>query len=156
MHLPKSATGLLHDFRSFAVKGNAVDLAVGVIIGGAFGAIVTSIVNDIVMPPIGWLMNGVDFSELFLTLDGKTYDSLKAAQDAGAATINYGVFINKIINFLVVAWCVFLLVKGINRLRHVEAAKPPAPTATEVLLTEIRDLLKDRAPAVPPAPPAAE
>jgi large conductance mechanosensitive channel len=140
---------VLKEFREFAVKGNVVDLAVGIIIGGAFGAIVTSLVNDVIMPPIGLLIGGVDFTNLFVTLkDGAKaagpYASLVDAKAAGAVTVNLGVFINALINFLVVAWAVFLLVKGINRLRRQEAVAPaPAPPARqEVLLEEIRDLLK--------------
>ena len=136
---------MLKEFREFAMKGNVVDLAVGVIIGAAFGAIVNSLVADIIMPPIGYIMNGIDFSNFFLVLKGEEYASLKAAQDAGAVTINYGVFINAIINFLIVAFAVFILVKQVNRFRKQEAAapaEPPAPTTSEKLLTEIRDLLK--------------
>ncbi|MEX2218212.1 MAG: large conductance mechanosensitive channel protein MscL [Phycisphaerales bacterium] len=145
---------LLNEFREFAVKGNAIDLAVGVIVGAAFGAIVTSIVNDLIMPPIGRLSGGVDFKDMFinmtpdkLTKEGKAVVSLADAKAAGAATINYGVFINTIITFLIVAFCVFMMVKAINILRRKEAAAPapaavpPAPTRQELLLTEIRDLL---------------
>jgi large conductance mechanosensitive channel len=119
---------MFKEFREFAVKGNAVDLAVGVIIGGAFGAVVTSLVNDILMPPIGKLLGGVDFSNLFLVLGEGTFASLKAAKDAGAATLNYGVFVNAIINFLIVAFALFMVVKGINALRREEPAPAAAPT----------------------------
>jgi large conductance mechanosensitive channel len=139
------------EFREFAVKGNVVDLAVGIIIGGAFGTIVSSLVNDVIMPPVGLLIGGVDFTNLFLTLkDGDKAPadaSLAAAKAAGAVTLNLGVFINAVINFLIVTWAVFLLVKGINRLRREAAAPPPPPVAPprqEVLLEEIRDLLKIR------------
>ena len=117
---------MLKEFREFAIKGNAVDLAVGVIIGAAFGGIVTSLVNDIVMPPVGKLLGGVDFSNLFLVLGGGSYASLKAAKDAGAATVNYGVFLNTLINFLIIAFVLFLVVRGMNSLRRAEPA--PAPT----------------------------
>jgi large conductance mechanosensitive channel len=136
--------GMVKEFREFAVKGNALDLAVGVVIGAAFGNIVNSLVKDIIMPPIGFLTGGIDFSNYFINLSGGSYPTLKAAADAGAATINVGVFINVVINFLIVAWAIFLLVKGMNRLRRKEAeapAVPPPPSKEEVLLTEIRDLL---------------
>lgn len=138
---------ILKEFREFAVKGNAVDLAVGIIIGAAFTTVVNSLVNDIIMPPIGYIMNGIDFSNFFLVLKGEEYASLKAAKDAGAVTVNYGVFLNAIINFLIVAFAVFILVKQVNRFRKQEAAapaEPPAPTTSEKLLTEIRDLLRQR------------
>lgn len=140
---------MFKEFREFAIKGNVVDLAVGVIIGGAFGTIVTSLVNDVVMPPIGLLLGGVDFKDFFVVLrDGTTapppYASVPAAKLAGAVTLNYGLFLNAVINFLIVAWAVFLLVRAINRLRRQEAAAPAPPPAQEVLLTEIRDLLKAR------------
>lgn len=136
---------MFQEFRDFAVKGNVVDMAVGVIIGAAFGKIVSSLVGDILMPPIGRLMGGVDFSGLFFALDGKFYKTLDEAKTAGAATLNYGLFINNIINFLIVSFCVFLMVKAINhaKQKEIEAPKaPPVPTREEVLLTEIRDLLK--------------
>lgn len=137
---------LLNDFKKFAVKGNAVDMAVGVIIGGAFGKIVTSIVNDIIMPPIGWLIGGVNFSDLKAELPAVEIEGIEMA----SATINYGAFIQTIIDFLIIAFCVFMLVKGIARLaRKKEEAPaappaPPAPSKEEVLLTEIRDLLKEK------------
>lgn len=140
---------MLKEFREFAVKGNVVDLAVGVIIGGAFGTIVNSAVNDVIMPPIGLLVGGVDFSNLFIVLkEGSKavgpYASLAAAKSAGAVTLNLGVFINTIINFVIIAGAVFILVQIINRLRrHHEAAAPPP--RQEVLLEEIRDLLKNQA-----------
>lgn len=136
--------GMMQEFREFAVKGNAIDLAVGVVIGAAFGNIVNSLVKDIIMPPIGFLTGGIDFSNYFINLSGGEYATLKAAQEAGAATINIGVFVNVLINFLIVAWAIFLMVKGMNRLRRkheAEPAAPPAPSKEEVLLTEIRDLL---------------
>ena len=141
----------LNDFKAFAVKGNAVDMAVGVIIGGAFGKIVSSIVDDIIMPPIGWLIGGQGVKvpekrDLKVTLPAE-----KIADDIQmqAATINYGNFIQTLIDFLIIAFCVFLLVKGINKLtkkeeKPAEPAAPPAPSNEEKLLTEIRDLLKEK------------
>jgi large conductance mechanosensitive channel len=110
------------------MKGNVVDLAIGVIIGAAFGKIVDSLVNDIIMPPIGRVLGGVDFANMFLTLSGGAYPSLKAAKDAGAATLNYGVFINAVVNFLIVAFCLFAVVKGMNTMRRAEPAPAAAPT----------------------------
>lgn len=136
---------MLDEFKKFISRGNVMDLAVGIIMGAAFTGIVNSLVKDIIMPPIGMVMGGIDFSALYINLTGGEYASLKAAQDAGAATINYGVFINQIINFLIVSFAVFLLVKQVNRLQKKAAeapAAPPAPTPSEKLLTEIRDLLK--------------
>lgn len=137
--------GMLQEFKEFAVKGNAVDMAVGLIVGAAFGKIVNSLVEDMIMPPIGKVMGNVDFSDLFINLSGGTYASLEAAKKAGAATVNYGVFVNNIINFLIVAFAVFLLVKAINAAKRKEEekpAEPEAPPKQEVLLEEIRDLLK--------------
>ena len=137
--------GIINEFKEFAVKGNVVDMAVGIIIGGAFGTIVKSLVSDIIMPPIGMLMWGIDFSDLILPLDGNEYASLEAANEAGAPVIAYGMFINNVISFLIVAWAVFMLVKGMNSLKKKEEAapaEPPAPPAEQVLLEEIRDLLK--------------
>ena len=122
---------MLKEFKEFALKGNAVDLAIGVIIGAAFGGIVTSLVNDVIMPPIGKLMGGVDFSNLFVVLGDGTYASLAEAQKAGAATVNYGVFLNKLINFLIVAFVLFMVVKGMNRMKREAPASAPAPTEKE-------------------------
>ncbi len=145
---------MVSEFKAFISRGNVVDLAVGIIMGAAFTAIVTSLVQDVIMPPVGWIMGGLDFSNLFLALpdklalpgtDGaaiKTYTTLKAAQEAGVVTINYGVFLNAIIKFLIVSWAVFWLVKLVNKVKKAEEAKPAAPAAEIVLLTEIRDLLK--------------
>ena len=119
------------EFREFALKGNAVDLAIGVILGVAFGGIVTSLVNDIMMPPIGKALGGVNFSNLFLVLGDGTYPSLKAAKEAGAATINYGAFINVVINFLIVAFVLFMVVKAMNRMKREAPAPAPAPTEKE-------------------------
>jgi large conductance mechanosensitive channel len=139
--------GLLQEFKEFAVKGNVMDLAVGVIIGAAFGKIVTSVVDDIIMPPIGAMMKGVNFSSLYLNLSGTAYTSLDEARKAGAPVIAYGNFLNTLIQFLIVAFVVFLLVKAINKMRRQEAVEPsapPAPTREEELLTEIRDALVQR------------
>jgi large conductance mechanosensitive channel len=139
--------GMVKEFKEFAVKGNVVDMAVGIIIGGAFGTIVKSLVSDVIMPPIGLLLGGVDFSNLFFTLGSGSYDSLEAAKAAGAATINYGLFFNNVISFLIVAFAVFMLVKSINSMKKKEEAKPaepPKPSAEVTLLTEIRDLMAKR------------
>jgi large conductance mechanosensitive channel len=126
---------MLKEFREFAVKGNVVDMAVGIIIGAAFGSIVKSLVSDVIMPPIGLLLGNVDFSNLFAVLKGGNpagpYPALADAQAAGAVTINYGLFINTVISFLIVAFAVFLLVKSINQLKRQEEAPPAAPTTRE-------------------------
>ncbi len=121
---------MLKEFKEFAMRGNMLDMAVGIIIGAAFGRIVTSMVEDILMPPIGKLTGGVDFSSLFVSLDGRHYDSLAAAKAAGAATINYGLFINTVINFLIVAFAIFLLIRQVNRLQK-PAQAPAAPSTKE-------------------------
>ena len=136
---------MLKEFKEFALKGNVIDLAVGVIIGAAFGKIVTSMVSDIIMPPIGKIMGNVDFKDLFVVLDGKEYASLKAARDAGAPVLAYGSFFNAVIDFAVVAFCIFLLVKAVNALRRRLASEPAAaaaPTKEEKLLMEIRDAIR--------------
>ena len=138
---------MFQEFRDFAVKGNVVDMAVGVIIGGAFGKIVGSLVTDVLMPPIGKLMGGVDFSNLFVTLGPESYKTLEEAKAAGAATMNYGIFLNNVINFVIVAFCVFMIVKALNSAKKKEAvapSAPPPPTRQESLLEEIRDVLKSR------------
>jgi large conductance mechanosensitive channel len=140
---------MLKEFREFAMRGNVVDMAVGLIIGAAFGAIVTSLVNDVIMPPIGLMLGGADFSELYVLLKDGTpsgpYATLAAAKAAKAVTINIGVFINTVITFIIVAFAVFMVVKSVNAARRAPApAEPPAPTPQEKLLTEIRDLLKVR------------
>jgi large conductance mechanosensitive channel len=122
---------MLKDFREFIARGNAFDLAVGVIIGGAFGGIVNSLVNDVVMPPIGVLLGGVDFTNLFLSLKGGAYPSLAAAKAAGAPTVAYGAFLNTIINFLIIAFVVFMLVRGVNRLKKQPPAPEPVPTTKD-------------------------
>jgi large conductance mechanosensitive channel len=136
---------MFKEFREFIAKGNVVDLAVGVIIGAAFGKIVTSLVDDIIMPPIGKLLGSVDFTNLFISLSGGAYKTLPEAKAAGAATINYGVFLNTVTQFFIVALVIFLLVRSINKLRRKQEAAPaaePAPSNEEVLLAEIRDILK--------------
>ena len=133
------------EFRDFAVRGNVVDLAVGLILGAAFTTIVNSLVNDLIMPPIGLLLGGIDFSDFFITIKGGSYPTVAAAKAAGAVTLNYGLFINSIIKFVIVAFAVFLLVKQINRLKLDLGAAAPAASKTEVLLEEIRDLLKAKA-----------
>lgn len=135
---------MLNEFKSFIMRGNVLDLAVGIIIGAAFTGIVNSLVADIIMPPIGVLMGGIDFSEYYINLSGVDYPSLKAAKAAGAATINYGLFLNQVINFLIVGFAVFMIVKQANRFKKAEDAKPVSPPASEVLLAEIRDLLKKK------------
>jgi large conductance mechanosensitive channel len=133
------------EFREFISRGNVIDLAVGVIIGAAFGKIVNSLVADMIMPPIGAAMKGVNFSSLFISLDGKTYETLALAKEAGAPVIGYGMFLNTTIEFLIIAACVFALVKVVNKIKREPApapATPPEPTRSEVLLEEIRDALK--------------
>jgi large conductance mechanosensitive channel len=138
---------MVQEFKQFAMRGNVMDMAIGIIIGGAFGKIVSSLVTDVVMPPIGKLMGGVDFSNLFIALDPQKgpFKTLADAKTAGVATLNYGLFINTIIDFLIVALAIFLMMKGMNAMRRKEEAQPtvPAEPAADVkLLTEIRDLLK--------------
>jgi large conductance mechanosensitive channel len=136
---------MLSEFKEFAVKGNVVDMAVGIIIGGAFGGIVTSLVNDVIMPPIGLVLGKVDFANLFIDLSGKGFTALSEAKKAGAPVMAYGQFLNTVINFTILAFVIFLLIQAINRLRRQAAAAPPPPPAApppeEVLLREIRDLL---------------
>lgn len=135
----------IKEFKEFAVKGNAIDMAVGVIIGGAFGNIVNSIVNDIIMPPIGWLIGGVNFTDLKVTLPAVE----AVGVEMQPATINYGNFIQMLINFVIIAFCVFMMVKAINKITNKKKeedvpAAPPAPSVEEKLLTEIRDILKEK------------
>ncbi|HAA01593.1 MAG TPA: large-conductance mechanosensitive channel protein MscL [Flavobacteriales bacterium] len=143
--------GLMKEFREFAMRGNVVDLAVGVIIGGAFGKIVSSLVSDIIMPPIGMLMKGQNFADLFMSLDGNTYESIAKAKEAGAPVLAYGSFLQTVLDFIIVAFAIFMMIKGMNRLNKLKkkeeeaqaaAAAEPEPTKEQVLLTEIRDLLK--------------
>jgi len=120
---------MLKEFKEFALRGSVVDLAIGVVLGAAFGKIVTSLTNDIIMPPIGLLLGGVNFTDLFISLDGNTYASLAVAQAAGAPTINYGIFINTIIDFIIVTFVIFLIVRQINRMKRTPS--PAAPTSKE-------------------------
>jgi large conductance mechanosensitive channel len=138
---------MLKEFKEFAMRGNVLDMAIGIVIGAAFGKIVSSFVSDILMPPIGMLLGGVDFSNFFINLGDTSYETLEAAQAAGAVTVNYGVWFNTVIDFLIVAFAIFLLVKQVNRLKKQEESAPPPPpkpSTEEKLLTEIRDLLKTR------------
>jgi large conductance mechanosensitive channel len=139
---------MLKEFRDFAMRGNVLDMAIGVIIGGAFGKIVSSLVSDVLMPPIGLLMGKVDFSSLFLNLSGTPQPSLAAAKAAGAPTLNYGVFLQSVFDFIIIAFVIFMLVKQVNRFKREAPPAPPAPPAgptnEEKLLMEIRDALKGR------------
>lgn len=149
-------SNFLKEFREFAVKGNVVDLAVGLIIGAAFGKIVSSLVGDVIMPPIGMLLGQVDFSDLFINLSGQDVASVAAARAAGVPVIAYGSFINTVISFVIIAFAVFLLVKQVNRLRRLTGveeapAKPSPPPREQVLLEEIRDILA-RKPTLPGKP----
>jgi len=119
------------EFKKFALRGNVIDLAIGIIIGGAFGNIVSSFVSDILMPPIGLLLGNTDFSDLFINLSGGRYESLAAAQEAGAATINYGLFINTIIDFIIIAFALFLIIRQINRLQRKKKEEKPAEPTTK-------------------------
>ena len=138
--------GFIKEFKEFAVKGNVMDMAVGVIIGGAFGKIVTSLVNDVIMPIIGKLTGGISFTDLFVTLSDGEFKTLAAAQEAGAAVLAYGQFIQNIIDFIIIAFCIFLMIKGMNKLKKKEEPAPEAPAGPtqEELLAEIRDLLKNK------------
>lgn len=129
------------------MRGNVVDMAVGIVIGASFGKIVSSLVSDVIMPPIGLMLGKVDFSQLFLNISGGEYATLSAARDAGAATINYGVFLNTVLDFVIVAFAIFMVVKGMNKMKKKEEEKPaspPKPSVEVALLTEIRDALKAR------------
>ena len=138
---------MLKEFKEFALRGNVVDMAVGIIIGAAFSTIVKSLVDDIIMPPMGVVTGGVDFSNMFIPLNGEHYDSIALARQAGAPTINYGIFINNVISFAIVAFVLFMVVKGMNQLRRKQeedpAAEPP-PSREVQLLEEIRDALVKR------------
>ena len=136
---------MLKEFKEFAMKGNMIDMAVGVIIGAAFGAVISSLVDDVFMPVIGLLLGGLDFSNLFIALGEGTFATSEAAKEAGVATINIGLFINAIIKFIIIAFALFMVIKGVNAAKKKEEeapAEPAAPPASEVLLGEIRDLLK--------------
>lgn len=136
---------MLKEFKEFAMRGNVMDMAIGIVIGGAFGTIIKSLVADIIMPPIGILMGGVDFVNIFLTLKGDVLPTLEAAKKAGSVTMNLGVFMNSVIAFLIVAFAIFMLVKSMNAAKREEEEKAPeepkAPPRNEVLLEEIRDAL---------------
>ena len=136
---------MLKEFKEFAMRGNVIDMAVGIIIGAAFGKIVTSFVNDVVMPPIGMLLGNVDFGDLFVNLSGGAYDSVAAAEQGGAAIIKYGMFINTVLDFLIVAFAIFVVIRALNKLKRKQEAAPeapPAPTVEQQLLAEIRDTLR--------------
>lgn len=138
---------MLKEFKDFAMRGNVVDMAVGIIIGAAFGKIVTSLVNDVVMPPIGLILGGVDFSDLFVDLSLAGHQTIAAAEAAGAPILKYGLFINTVIDFTIVAFAIFMVIKGMNKLKKQQETAPPpppGPSAEEKLLAEIRDLLQDR------------
>jgi large conductance mechanosensitive channel len=122
---------MLKEFKEFAMRGNVMDMAIGIILGAAFGKIVSSFVNDVLMPPIGMALGGVDFSNLFYTLSGGTFESLAEAKEAGAATVNYGVFFNTVLDFLIVAFAIFMVVRTMNRLKRKEEAAPAEPTTKE-------------------------
>ncbi len=155
----KKHLGIFKEFKEFAMRGNVVDLAVGVVIGAAFGKIVSSVVADIIMPPISKLTGGINFANLFINLDpdktlkGAAVKTLADAKAAEVPVIAYGQFLTNVVDFVIVAFCIFLMVKVINRLKRQPAA-PPEPTADQKLLTEIRDLLKRQSENVPPAPKA--
>ena len=136
--------GFISEFKEFAMKGNVMDMAVGVIIGGAFGKIVTSLVSDVLMPLIGKATGGVSFTDLFVNLGDGEYKTLAEAQEAGAAVLAYGQFIQNILDFIIIAFCIFLMIKGMNKMKKEKPAEPEAPAGPtqEELLTEIRDLLK--------------
>ncbi len=136
---------MLNEFKAFAMRGNVVDLAVGVIIGAAFGKIVTSLTNDVIMPVVGLVMGKVDFSNLFVNLGDGEFATLKAATDAGAPVLRYGVFINTILDFVILAFIIFMMVRAMNRMKaEAPPPAPPGPTPDQQLLTEIRDVLKSR------------
>lgn len=138
--------GFIKEFKEFAMKGNVMDMAVGVIIGGAFGKIVTSLVNDVLMPVISLATGGIDFTNLFINLGEGNYSTLAAAQEAGASVLAYGSFIQNIIDFIIIAFCIFLMIKGMNKLNRKKEEEPapeaPKGPTQEELLAEIRDLLK--------------
>ena len=136
---------MLKEFREFAMKGNVLDMAIGIIIGAAFGKIVSSFVADVMMPPLSMLTGKVDFTNWFVSLIGGDYTTLAQAQQAGAVTLNYGAFLNAVINFVIVAFAIFVLIKQVNRFKREAPAAPAEPPAQEKLLAEIRDLLARRA-----------
>lgn len=133
---------MFKEFKEFAMQGNLVDMATGLVIGAAFGTVIQSLVNDIIMPIVGYFLGGVDFSNIFTLLGDGEYATIAAAKEAGAATINWGLFINAIISFIIVAWVIFILIKAMNKAKREKEAEPEAPPRNEVLLEEIRDALK--------------
>lgn len=138
--------GMMQEFKEFVMRGNVVDLAVGVIIGGAFGKIIDSLVKDVIMPPIGLMLGGVDFKHLYLNLGSDSYATMEAAEKAGAPLIKYGAFLNTAVDFVIIAFAIFVAIKAINRLKRAEppavAPEPAAPAEDILLLREIRDALK--------------
>lgn len=142
--IPLKAPGWVGEFKAFIMRGNVVDMAVGIVIGAAFTGIVKSLVSDIINPIIGLATGGIDFSNHFVVLKGVARPTLEAAKKAGDVTMNYGMFINTLINFFIVAFVIFWVVRMIGKVYQAKAAEPPPPTASETLLTEIRDLLKDQ------------
>ncbi len=135
---------MFSEFKAFALRGNVIDLAVGIIVGAAFTGIVNSLVSDILMPPLGMVLGNIDFSDFFVVLKGTHADTLQAAKAAGAVTLNYGLFINAVIRFVIVAFAIFMLVRWVNRLFATNKPAPTPPTKSEELLSEIRDLMKSR------------
>jgi large conductance mechanosensitive channel len=135
---------MMQEFKAFAMRGNVMDMAVGIVIGGAFGKIVTSLVNDVIMPPIGWLTGGIDFSKLKWVI--KPADNTDPAHKVAEVAISYGAFINTIITFIIIAFAIFMVIKAMNRMQRKQEEAPAAPAADVALLTEIRDLLKERKP----------
>ncbi len=136
---------MMSEFKEFAVKGNAIDMAVGIIIGGAFGKIISSLVNDVLMPPIGQMLGGVDFASMFHALGGAQFDTLAAAEEAGAAVVKYGAFFQSIVDFVIIAFVIFMMVRAMNNMRKKEEEAPeapPEPSDEAKLLAEIRDSLK--------------
>ena len=137
---------MLNEFKAFAMRGNVVDMAVGIIIGAAFGRIVSSFVNDVIMPPLGLIIGNVDFSNLFVNLGSEVYTTIAAAEEAGAPILKYGVFIQTVLDFLIVAFAIFMVIRAMNKMKKKEEeapAAPPEPSAEVKLLTEIRDALKN-------------
>jgi large conductance mechanosensitive channel len=135
---------MMQEFKAFAMRGNVMDMAVGIVIGGAFGKIVTSLVNDVIMPPIGWLTGGIDFSKLKWVI--KPADNTDPAHKVAEVAISYGAFINTIITFIIIAFAIFMVIKAMNKMQRKQEEAPAAPAADVALLTEIRDLLKERKP----------
>ena len=136
--------GMISEFKDFAIKGNVMDMAIGIIIGGAFGKIIASMVNDVLMPIVGLVVGGVDFGSLYYALDGNSYESLAAAEEAGAAMVKYGAFMQNVVDFVIIAFVIFMMVRWINNLKKKEEeapSAPPEPSDEAKLLTEIRDSL---------------